>query len=141
MYVETISMSFEVYKFVRRNILELNDMFPNTTFTLSNKHGNYIIVIDSSNNEEFNRASKGTLRMVIKLTNEETRKRMKNKIEKDKKMRRNADKAAINIIKKMNDFFSSQKVYDSEFGISNDSLEGILKNNMFYGLDVDVPCP
>jgi hypothetical protein len=141
MYVEKISMSYEVYKFVRRNISELKDMFPNTTFTLSNEPGNYNIVIDSYNNEEFHRASKGTLRMVTKLINEETRKKMKRKIEKEKRMRRNADKAARDIMNRMQDNTTSNNENKNEFGISDDLLEKKLMNNMFYGLKVDAPCP
>lgn len=144
MYIENISMSYEVYKFIRRNISELRDMFPNTTFTLSSDRGNYDISINSKNNEEFHKASKGTMRMITKLTNEETRKRMKKKIEKEKRMRRNADKAARDIMKQMNEKTSpsTQKTNsNNKLGINDDLFDSIMRNNMFFGLTVDAPCP
>lgn len=141
MYEEKINMSFEVFRFVKKNLNELREMFPNTKFNLNGKNGEYYVLITSSVGDEFQRASRGTSTMVIKLNNEETRRRMKKKVEKEKKQRRNNDKAARDMMNKMNE--NKEAIQNGQLNNMNNEefIESRMRNNMFYGLKLNVPCP
>lgn len=138
MYTEKIALGFEILKFIKKNLKDMSDLFPGTKFKLNNDPSDLSIVIISENSDEFNRALNGTKKMISKLNNDNFRYKMRKRIEKEKKNR----KKMINAVKEIKKNIKNNKNQDNQKSDSiNENNEFLLKKNMFYGLEIDVPCP
>lgn len=140
MYEEKIIISVEVCKRFRKKMNELREYYSDmdVNFELSSRPGDLYLKITSKRSDDFNLAVREIKQHINKFNNDYERRLKYKKIEKEKNERKRI-KAAERKIKKNIKHLEDTK--DEKEIINNEIQDISLRNNMFYGLEIDVPCP
>lgn len=138
MYEETIAISLEVYKRFRKKMTDLKEFYSDmdVNFQLGGQTGEEYLKVTSSNGEDFNQAVREIKQHITKFADDYARRQKYRKAEKEKFERKKRKEAEKRIKKNIKDYEKNKDVIHSTEVKHKD-----LKNNMFYGLEIDVDCP
>jgi hypothetical protein len=142
MYQQSISIQQELIPYIKKTIRGLYGEFTNSTFRVIRENNSYVVNVEGSHGEEFNKAVKTINSIVYKLMEINEHRRMKKKIDKERNKKKKQVVAANNIEKyiKQNEI---EKEMNKKKKISNtytyNGEESTNPINCYFGLELDVP--
>ncbi len=137
MYEEKITINDIVFRRFRKKMADIREFYSDmgVTFVLNGEIGNQYLKIYSSGSDDFNQAVKEIKIHINKFIQDFEKRQSYKKIEKEKLNRKRIKTAEKQIKKNIKEYEEKKDIIQSD-----EVHDSHLKNNMFYGLKIDVPC-
>ena len=138
MYEEVIAINNQVFRRFRKKMTDLKEFYADmdVTFQLNGQVGEEYLKVVSNSNEDFNQAVKEIKLHIHKFMEDYAKRQNYKRIEKEKNHRKRIKSAEKKIKKNIKEYDEKKDVI-----LSAEVKDDDFKNNMFYGLKIDIDCP
>lgn len=137
MYEEVIAINNQVFRRFYKKMTDLKEFYADMdiTFELNGQAGKEYLKVVSNNNEDFNQAVKEIKSHIHTFMEDYIKRQNYKKIEKEKNHRKRIKAAEKKIKKNIKEYDEKKDVI-----LSNEVKDDNFRNNMFYGLEINIDC-